>query len=286
MKKLQFLIIMSLVTTRLSPQPLVGIALSGGGALGFAHIGVLQALNENGIYPDCIAGTSMGAIIGGIYAAGYAPEKIVEIVHDRKFYRITHLMTLQSGFRHLGMSNHNVLLNTLRELIPHNSFDSLNTPFMACVTNLDLIQAEYIDTGGMLGEYIVASASIPGVFEAKRIGETTYVDGGVLDNLPARCLREKGCRYVIGVDVLPVAEKSIKSNAINVAIISIRAMQHANALPGIAACDWIINSYALCEYHEFSFDKYQEIYQYGYQTAIDYIKNHPEMAEKIKSGCL
>lgn len=282
MKRLTFLILMGLITTQLSSQPRTGIALSGGGALGFAHIGVLQALNEHGIYPDIVAGTSMGAIIGCMYAAGYEPVKIVEMVRDKKFYQITHLLTLQSGFRHLGMSKHDALHKVLTEMIPHNTFDSLKVPFMACVTNLDLIQTEYVDSGSRLADYVVASASIPGVFEAKRIGTTTYVDGGVLDNLPAGYLREKGCEYVIGVDVLPIVANTPKDNSIDVAITSIRAMQHANSLPGIAVCDWLINSYALREYHEFSFDKYKEIYQYGYRIALDYIKAHPEMVKKLK----
>lgn len=261
-------------------KPQVGIALSGGGALGFAHIGVLQALNEHGIYPDCVAGTSMGAIIGVMYAAGFTPQEILEIVHTKKLYKVKRLLTLQSAIGSLGMSTHDVLHKTLREYIPHNSFDSLMLPFVACVTNLDKAQAEYRDAGTLLAEYVVASASIPGVFEAVDINGTIYVDGGVLDNLPARSLQDMGCKYIIGVDVLPIVMRSPKNNSIDVVMSSIRTMQHSNSIPGIEACQWVINSYALTEYHEFSFEQYREIYQYGYRTTIEYIKSHPELVRK------
>lgn len=261
-------------------KPQVGIALSGGGALGFAHIGALQALEENGIHPDCVAGTSMGAIIGVLYSAGYKPKEMLDIVLNKKLYQVKRLITLQSAISSLGMSSHEVLYNALRQLIPHNSFDSLKIPFTVCVTNLDLVRPEYYSAGTNLVNYVVASASIPGAFEAKKIDGTTYVDGGVLDNLPARQLHNNGCRYIIGVDVLPIVENMKKKNSIDIAIISLRAMQHTNSIPGIEVCDWLINSYALIEYHEFSFEQYREIYQYGYRATIDYINSHPDMVRK------
>lgn len=210
MKRTILILLTVFATITATAQPRIGIALSGGGALGFAHIGVLQALEEHGIRPDCIAGTSMGSIIGVLYAAGYHPTQIIDIVRDNKFYQVKRLITLQSAISTLGMSTHDVLHKALLRLIPHDSFDSLRIPFAACVTNLDLVRPEYRDAGTHLADYVVASASIPGVFEAKKIGTTTYVDGGVLDNLPAVYLKNRGCRYIIGVDVLPVAENTQK----------------------------------------------------------------------------
>lgn len=282
MKRILSLIIsLTIIVGTTAQPPRIGLALSGGGALGFAHIGAIQALEENGIYPNYIAGTSMGAIIGVLYAAGYKPAEILEIIHDKRFYQVKRLITLQSALSNLGMSKHDALHKALKELIPHNSFEGLKIPFMACVTDIDAVEAEYIDRGDLLSEYVVASASIPGVFEAMKIGKTTYIDGGVLDNLPAKYLEEKGCRYIIGIDVLPKVENASRKNSIDVAIASIRAMQHLNSKPGIEACDWLINSYAILEYHEFSFEQYIEIYQYGYKAAKEYIRNHPEMVKKL-----
>lgn len=263
-------------------EPTIGIALSGGGALGFAHIGVIQALEENGIKADYIAGTSMGAIIGVLYADNYSATKMLEIIHSEKLYKIQKLLTLQSAVSHMGMSRHDALKKTLHKLLPHNSFDSLLTPFIACVTNLDLNRPEYKESGGNLAEYVAASASIPGVFEAAEIDTTIYVDGGVLDNLPAQALARHRCDYIIGVDVLPFIPNAPKYNAIDIMLWSLRIMQGQNSEKGKQLCDFLIESNAINEYHEFSFDKYREIYQYGYKAAIEYINAHPEMKKLAK----
>ena len=260
-------------------QPRVGITLSGGGALGYAHIGVLQALEEHGIHPDCISGSSMGAIIGTLYAAGYSPKEMLAIVQKDKLYRINKLLTLQSAFTTTGMSSHKSLHRILLQLIPHNSFDSLPRRLTVCVTNLDSGESEYISSGDSLAEYVVASASIPGIFETRTVGGHTYVDGGVLDNLPVRALRPQ-CDHIIAVDVLPFVKESRKSTSLDVMLWSIRLMQHSNSIPGRAAADWLIDSYALVEFHEFSFDKYREIYQYGYKAATEYLAAHPELIRR------
>lgn len=260
-------------------QPRVGITLSGGGALGYAHIGVLQALEEHGIHPDCISGSSMGAIIGTLYAAGYSPKEMLAIVQKDKLYRINKLLTLQSAFTTTGMSSHKSLHRILLQLIPHNSFDSLPRRLTVCVTNLDSGESEYISSGDSLAEYVVASASIPGIFETRTVGGHTYVDGGVLDNLPVRALRPQ-CDHIIAVDVLPFVRESRKSTSLDVMLWSIRLMQHSNSIPGRAAADWLIDSYALVEFHEFSFDKYREIYQYGYKAATEYLAAHPELIRR------
>ena len=260
-------------------QPRIGITLSGGGALGYAHIGVLQALEEHGIHPDCISGSSRGAIIGTLYAAGYSPKEMLAIVQKDKLYRINKLLTLQSAFTTTGMSSHKSLHRILLQLIPHNSFDSLPRRLTVCVTNLDSGESEYISSGDSLAEYVVASASIPGIFETRTVGGHTYVDGGVLDNLPVRALRPQ-CDHIIAVDVLPFVRESRKSTSLDVMLWSIRLMQHSNSIPGRAAADWLIDSYALVEFHEFSFDKYREIYQYGYKAATEYLAAHPELIRR------
>lgn len=262
-------------------QPRIGITLSGGGALGYAHIGVLQALEEHGIHPDCISGSSMGAIIGTLYAAGYSPKEMLAIVQKDKLYRINKLLTLQSAFTTTGMSSHKSLHRILLQLIPHNSFDSLPRRLTVCVTNLDSGESEYISSGDSLAEYVVASASIPGIFETRTVGGHTYVDGGVLDNLPVRALRPQ-CDHIIAVDVLPFVRESRKSTSLDVMLWSIRLMQHSNSIPGRAAADWLIDSYALVEFHEFSFDKYREIYQYGYKAATEYLAAHPELIRRCE----
>ncbi len=142
----------------------IGIVLSGGSALGYAHVGALQALEDYGIKPQYVAGTSMGAIIGAFYAAGYSPQEILKLIQEKKLNSVNKLLSPQSGFFNTGMSSHDVLIRTMTELIPHNNFDSLELDFSLCVTNLDKGYLEYIDSGDNLAQYVAASASIPGVF--------------------------------------------------------------------------------------------------------------------------
>lgn len=258
----------------------IGLALSGGGALGFAHIGAIQALEEHGVKPDFISGSSMGAIIGAIYCAGYSPAKIMRIIQAEKLYKLDKLMSPNLNFKQKGLSSHATLRATLKELIPHDCFDSLEIPFAVCVTNITSGTYEYYYSGKGIVEYVVASASIPGVFDPVVIKNTTYVDGGVLNNLPAEILHQKGCDYIIGVDVLPFLPIDKKS-ILDITLWSIRLMQHSNTQNGIKYCNWLIESNAIKKYNEFEFDKYKEIYQYGYKAMTEFIHSHPEMIETI-----
>ena len=258
----------------------IGLALSGGGALGFAHIGAIQALEEHGVKPNFISGSSMGAIIGAIYCAGYSPAKIMRIIQAEKLYKLDKLMSPNLNFKQKGLSSHATLRTTLKELIPHDCFDSLEIPFAVCVTNITSGTYEYYYSGKGIVEYVVASASIPGVFDPVVIKNTTYVDGGVLNNLPAEILHQKGCDYIIGVDVLPFLP-SEKKSFLDITLWSIRLMQHSNTQNGIKYCNWLVESNAIEKYNEFEFDKYKEIYQYGYKAMTEYIHSHPEMIETI-----
>ena len=258
----------------------IGLALSGGGALGFAHIGAIQALEEHGVKPDFISGSSMGAIIGAIYCAGYSPAKIMRIIQAEKLYKLDKLMSPNLNFKQKGLSSHATLRATLKELIPHDCFDSLEIPFAVCVTNITSGTYEYYYSGKGIVDYVVASASIPGVFDPVVIKNTTYVDGGVLNNLPAEILHQKGCDYIIGVDVLPFLPVE-KKTIIDITLWSIRLMQHSNTQNGIKYCNWLIESNAIEKYNEFEFDKYKEIYQYGYKAMTEFIHSHPEMIETI-----
>ena len=255
----------------------VGLVLSGGGALGFAHIGAIKALEEYGIEPAYVAGSSMGAIIGVMYSAGYSADDIMQIIKEERLYKVGRLMTTQSAFRNEGFSTHKTLLRELVELVPHNSFDSLERKFMVCVTNVETGEADYQHEGGNLKEYVAASASIPGAFEPIVIDSVRYVDGGVTDNLPvSQLLTLNPQLFIIGVDVLPFVENFEAKNSIDMLLWMSRLFQSKNMDPNRVKCDWLIQSFALKEYHEFDFKRYKEIYQYGY----DAMKAHIEAQHK------
>ena len=259
-----------------SRNEVLGLCLSGGGALGFAHIGAIQALEDHGIFPDQVVGSSMGAIVGTLYAAGYSPAEMLQMIKDDKLYKITKLMTFHPTFLKSGLSNHTILRHLIKELIPHNSFSQLKKRMHVCVVNLSKSACEIVGDGDELDKWVAASASIPGVFEAIKHEDTYYVDGGLLNNVPAQGL-EEFCQTIIGVDVIPHIPPTELKKPIDTLASSVRAMQHQNSREGRDLCRFLIEPYAIEKYHEFSFEAYQDIYQYGYSATTKYIVENPEM---------
>jgi NTE family protein len=254
----------------------LGICLSGGGAIGLAHIGVLQALLENGLNFEVVSGTSMGAIIGTLFAAGFTPEEMLKLIEQDRLYKVTKLLRFKPGFWKSGFSTHMVVTDLLHELIPHNSFEGLPKKMHICVTNMSSMAWEIKDSGGNLAEWVTASSSIPGVFEAVEMDGQYYLDGGILNNFPTQPLA-KSCRAVVGVDVLPYLPPKQMKRPINAIVSALRGIQHVNSRPGKALCSHVIESYSLEHHHEFNFESYLKIYRHGYKDAKEYIKNNPEI---------
>jgi len=263
----------------------VGLCLSGGGAIGFAHIGVLQALLEHGIQPQVIAGTSMGAIVGTMFAAGLNPPQMMELVKQDKLYKVSKLMTFKPSFWKSGFSSHSTVINLIRELIPHDCFEQLPRKMFVCVSNMNTMKWEIKEQGGHLAEWVSASASIPGVFEASVVDGAFYLDGGILNNLPAQPLKPI-CDAIIGVDVLPFIPPTKMKHPIDAITCSVRGIQHENSLAGRSLCDYLIEPASVKRYNEFRFDAYEQIYKTGYKETIDYIKRHPDILTlKADAGC-
>ncbi|MEI8085854.1 MAG: patatin-like phospholipase family protein [Paludibacter sp.] len=259
----------------------LGICLSGGGALGIAHIGVLQSLEDHGIFPQHIVGSSMGAIIGTIYAAGYSPADMLQMIKNQKFYKITKLMTFRPSFLKSGLSNHIMLREFMLELIPHNTFEQLQKKMHICVVNLNTAEWEIIHSGNELDQWVAASATIPGIYETIKVNDIYYVDGGLLNNMPAQGL-EDYCQNIIGVDVIPHIVPKELNKPIDTVAFSVRAVQHQNSKEGRDLCRFLIEPRAVEEFNEFSFDAYQTIYQYGYSAATKYIVENPGMMKLAK----
>jgi NTE family protein len=182
-----------------------GIVLSGGGARGFAHIGVLQALNEAGIFPDVISGTSAGALAGVLYADGYTPGEIMEIMKTDSMFHYIRPVVPKEGFLQIS-GIEKILHDNLRA----RKFEDLKIPLFVAATDLNNGTIEYFSKGELLRP-VIASASIPVLFKPVIINNIHYVDGGVLDNLPIDAIKDK-CEFVIGSSVNPTAyEESVTS---------------------------------------------------------------------------
>ena len=164
----------------------------------------------------------------------------------------------------------------IKSKITFNSFEGLKRRMHICVVNLTKASWEIISSGNELDKWLAASASIPGIFDAINDNETYYVDGGLLNNLPAQGL-ESFCQTIIGVDVIPHIPPTNFHKPIDALASSVRVMQYQNSTEGRDLCRFLIEPMSIEKYHEFSFDAYLEIYHYGYSAATKYIVENPEM---------
>ena len=177
----------------------VAIALGGGGTCGLAHIGVLKALEEHGIIPDYICGTSMGAIIGGFYACGMTVEDMIKECEKLKFFKLFDFNPKIFSSNHLipgKLTEKYIRKNTLEK-----NFEDTKIKFSCIAT--DLIKGkEYEFTKGPIWQGIRASISIPVVFKPVEYNDMLLVDGGVLNNVPVEPLRKYKPDILIAVDVV------------------------------------------------------------------------------------
>lgn len=188
----------------------LGLVLGGGGARGFAHLGVAKALQEKGIRPDVISGVSAGSIAGAFLASGMDPDDIFKLLREQDFMKISTFKMSKQGFIRLDG-----LKNQLRIHIPYKNLEDLPVPLIVAVCNLNKARVEYISRGP-LAEIILASSSIPVLFSPVKIGGQVYVDGGVLDNLPIKPVR-KICDKVIAVNISPIHDTDKLDNLLQIA---------------------------------------------------------------------
>jgi NTE family protein len=181
----------------------LGLALGGGGARGLAHIGVLKVLDREKIAVDVIAGTSMGGIVGALYAAGFSGERIeAEMLRlSRSRLELVKLIDLRLGAA--GLLGGNRITEMLTALLGADlTFADLRIPF--AVTGVDIVSGREVDLSeGNVVDAVRATMSVPGVFPPVEIGPYRLMDGGVLNNVPVDVALKLGADAVIAVDVLP-----------------------------------------------------------------------------------
>ena len=208
------------VAGRSSFEPIkLGLALAGGAARGFAHIGVLQAIDELGLPVGAVAGTSMGAIIGSLYASGLSPQEILEIAGRTSWVKLINFSP--SG----GILSERKLEEFLARYLPRD-FAGLRLPFAAVATDVVRGRAVYLHSGD-LPSAVMASAAYPGLFAAVRREGLVLIDGGVLDNLPVDAARFLGSERVIASDVTydPDSEAEVPGSVIELGRRAVDIMQ-------------------------------------------------------------
>mgnify|MGYP001627440587 CR=1 FL=1 len=236
------------------------ISLSGGGARGIVHAGVLKAFGEAGLIPDEVAGASMGSIVGALYCAGVSPDDMLMAIKLPDFFSISHWLGLKGGIGSLK-----VLEEQLNKFIPHNSFEKLNIPLVVSVTNLNTGRNELI-RGGNLAKAVMASSSIPIIFEPVKIGRYQYVDGGLTLNMPVTCLKKKG-RFIVGVNSNHTSAtdtnfKTMRQVGERCLFIAVQNTLR-DQMPD---CHLLIDPPEARNFGTFEFDKAQEIFDIGYSA--------------------
>ncbi|MFW5973527.1 MAG: patatin-like phospholipase family protein [Bacteroidota bacterium] len=196
------------------PRPInqsVGLALGGGGMKGWAHLGVISVLEEEGLRPNMIAGSSAGALIGAYYAFGYSFEDMLRFMREQ---RTMSLFSLR--FDGLGLLNNEALREYLYRHFGDATFDDLEIPFFVICTDIETGREVVLQRGSVV-EAILASSAMPGIFAPVSIDGHILVDGGLCNNVPVSVLVAHGARYTVavrlhndasGIDARPIRRTS------------------------------------------------------------------------------
>jgi len=237
-----------------------GLVLSGGGTRGFAHLGVISALYENGIKPDVISGVSAGAIVGAFMAAGKSPEETMEIFSKGWFFSYTKPNILVDGL--LKLSG---LKEVIDKEIEYKRIDDLSVPFFIAVSNLNKGTVEYRNSGPLC-QTVIASSSIPVLFPPIEIENQFYVDGGLMDNIPVEPIKND-CERIIVVNISPINPKESFKNLIKIASRTFYMSVNANLAKVRKYATIFIEPEGIDNYEILSLSHAAELYDLGYKSA-------------------
>lgn len=244
----------------------IGLALSGGGVRGFAHIGALRALEDVGIKPDIIAGVSAGSIVASFYAAGMSADEIFNLFGSIDMSKFLQVDITKSGFLKLDKFKRFLETN-----LPIKNIEELLIPTIIAATDIEQ-QHEMPFTSGNIAERVVASCSIPPVFRPVKIDGSYCVDGGVLHNLPSFYLRPL-CNTVIGVNVSPMKLGPIKLNVRSLAYRTYKLMTMRNVVADKQLCDLLVDIISIQGHSTFDTSAANKIAQKGYFETMKILKN-------------
>lgn len=255
-------------------RPTFGLALCGGSARGLAYVGVFRFLEEHHVCPDIIAGTSVGALMGALYADGYSSQEIYDLTSQMGFMNMTSLTTPR-----LSLLKTNKYRQFLTETLRHKRIEELPIPLHIIATNLNRAEARDF-TEGDLASAVVTSCSIPILFDPIVIEGEQYVDGGVFMNLPARPIRE-ACDFLLGIDLSPEVDNTQTKNILRLSDRIIHIMMRANAAIDIKLCDVVLQSPILSRFSPYDVSQADIIADIGYQLISKAYQEQKQFREII-----
>ncbi|OIQ18760.1 patatin-like phospholipase family protein [Lacinutrix sp. MedPE-SW] len=247
----------------------IGLVLSGGGSRGIAHIGVLRALEEYNIKISHISGTSCGAIVGSLYAAGHSWEDIFHFFKSVPLFSYKKYAINKPGFIDTS--------KFYKELLPyfsHDNFNALQLKLFITATNLVTAKAETFSSGALINT-ILASSAVPGIFSPVIIDNNPYTDGGILNNFPVEPILNS-CSKIIGVYVNPIEDIDAKQLKHSYQVLN-RAYQIGflnQSVSKFDACDFVIYPKKLNKYGLFNLKNMETILKIGYEEAIKIIEEN------------
>lgn len=289
-------------------RPKVGLVLSGGGAKGLAHIGVLKVIDSLGIQVDYIAGTSMGAVVGGLYASGYNANQLDSIfsaidvdalIQDytprgaKSFYekRNDEIYTLTLPFNNFrlglpsglskGLYNFNLISRLTKHVSHVRDFDELPIPFLCIATDLETGEQILLDSG-VLAQSIIASGAIPTLYNPVEINGKLHIDGGVVNNYPVEELKNRGVDFIIGVDVQDGLKARDQLKDVTSVLSQLNNFSMIEKMEGKRRMTNIYIKPDTKGFSVVSFDNGQEIIKKGTEKAIEFINQLLPLSNKDK----
>lgn len=236
----------------------IGIALGGGGARGYAHLGVLKALFEKDIKPDIISGVSAGALVGAFIASGREPEQILELMKKNKFTDFAKVILPHNGLLSLDKMKKKIV-----EHLDAETFGDLKLPLYIAATNIVEGKVEYFSEGKLLPA-IQASMSIPILFSPVEINGAFYSDGGLMNNLPVDPLLKK-CKKIIAVNISPIQKSKKVDGLIEMAARTFQLSVNSTITGVDEKCDLFIEPEALTKFDILATEHADEMFEIGYE---------------------
>lgn len=238
----------------------IGLTLSGGGIRGVAHIGALKALEEHGISPSYISGTSSGALVGALYAMGYDFDEILNFFKTLEIFKLSRYAVRKPGF-----IDSEKFYDEMKIYLPEDSFGALQKKLFVTATDILKGSLKVFHEGSLI-KPLLASASVPGIFTPVKIEDSYYVDGGILNNFPVDLVAPFSDQ-IIGIYVNPFESITIDylKHSYNVIERAFHIKSANESLPKFHQCDLIIFPEELSRYGMFSFKYTDQIYDLGYR---------------------